>query len=474
MDGLKRQITLGSLFDGSGGFPLGGILNGIRTVWASEIEPFAIRVTKTRLPEMKHLGSVTKINGAEIEPVDIITFGSPCQDLSVAGKQKGIHDGERSNLFFEAIRIIKEMRNATANQFPRWAVWENVPGAFSSNKGEDFRSVLQALCEAGGGTVSIPRPAGGKWLHAGTVVGDGYSIAWRVYDAQYWGVPQRRKRIYLIADFGSERAGEVLFKSEGVSGDYQPGREAWERIAHDAARGAGGSDPLWNLKGNFIDRDTRQNGGGWSDGAAYTLDTTDHHGIAYPVENHAHDSRCNLRKPDEPCQTLASNMGMGGQRPACYVRRCYQNTWRGWWNGGEIAETLRTPVGGDSTKANLCVTSYGGNGRSRTGVAFGIDQQGGKGNAGYAEDLIPALCSDSHGTPHAVCYAPNGNYCGAYTDSDISATLQTRYHYGGGGDAAMVVYPERCRTLTQRYDSSPCVDRGQEVIVQMRTEGTNE
>lgn len=145
------MLRLGSLFSGSGGFELAGVLHGIEPVWASEIEPFPIRVTKNRFPNMKHLGSVTDVNGAEVEPVDIITFGSPCQDLSVAGKQAGIHDGQRSNLFFEAIRIIKEMRNATADKFPRFAVWENVPGAFSSNKGRDFQAVLQALCSIRGG-----------------------------------------------------------------------------------------------------------------------------------------------------------------------------------------------------------------------------------------------------------------------------------------------------------------------------------
>ena len=159
-------MKLGSLFDGSGGFPLAGALFGIEPVWASEIEPYPIRVTTARFPNMKHLGDITKINGAEIEPVDIITFGSPCQDLSVAGKQLGIHAGERSNLFFEAVRIIKEMRNGTSDQYPRFAVWENVPGAFSSNKGQDFRAVLQALCEAAGADIPVPEPPkGGRgWI----------------------------------------------------------------------------------------------------------------------------------------------------------------------------------------------------------------------------------------------------------------------------------------------------------------------
>ena len=225
-------MKLGSLFDGSGGFPLAGALFGIEPVWASEIEPFPIRVTKQRFPGMKHLGSVTDVKGDQVEPVDIITFGSPCQDLSVAGKQKGIHDGERSNLFFEAIRIIKEMRNGTSNQYPRFAVWENVPGAFSSNGGADFQAVLQAFCDiCEEGQLSVPQPQGGRWKPAGCIVGNGFSVAWRVYDAQFWGVPQRRKRIYLVADFGSERAGEILFEQEGPRWSLEESRRAESRAS---------------------------------------------------------------------------------------------------------------------------------------------------------------------------------------------------------------------------------------------------
>ena len=240
-------MTLGSLFDGIGGFPLSAAMCGIEPRWASEIEPFPILVTHKRFPNMKHLGNISNINGAEIEPVDIITFGSPCQDLSVAGKQAGIHDGERSNLFFEAVRIIKEMRQkdeATGRTGidvrPRYAVWENVPGAFSSHGGEDFQAVLQALAEVSDPDVSIPLPDGGKWLKAGCIVGEGYSIAWRVYDAQYWGVPQRRKRIYLIADFGSERAGEVLFEPESLRGNSSKGGTPWQRASSDAEGSADG------------------------------------------------------------------------------------------------------------------------------------------------------------------------------------------------------------------------------------------
>lgn len=242
------MITLGSLFDGSVGFPLAGAINSITPVWSSEIEAYPLRVTAARFPNVPQLGSVLDINGAEIDPVDIITFGSPCQDLSVAGKQKGIHEGERSNLFFEAIRIAKEMRNhdratgrADVDLRPRFLVWENVPGAFSSNKGEDFRAVLEALSGVAEDGVSIPRPAKGKWEHAGCVVGDGWSIAWRLYDAQYWGVPQRRKRIYLVADLASERAGEILFERESLCGHPAEGGEAREGIADHVEGGAGGS-----------------------------------------------------------------------------------------------------------------------------------------------------------------------------------------------------------------------------------------
>ena len=241
-------MKLGSLFDGSGGFPLAGAMNGMTPVWASEIEPYPLRVTAARFPGMKQLGDVTKIDGAVIEPVDVITFGSPCQDLSVAGKQTGIHDGKRSSLFFEAVRIIMEMRGITDGKYPRFAVWENVPGAFSSNRGKDFRAVLQALCKIAEPGDSVPEPPKGKWAKAGCIVGDGYSIAWRVYDAQYWGVPQRRKRIYLVADFRSERAGEILFEREGVRWDSTQGREARKGATDDAAGGAGGSCYAFHLQ----------------------------------------------------------------------------------------------------------------------------------------------------------------------------------------------------------------------------------
>ena len=158
--------------------------------------------------------------------------------MSVAGKRAGL-DGRQSCLFYQAVRIVKEMRCATDGKYPRFIVWENVPGAFSSNKGEDFKAVLEAVCSVKDESVSVPGPPKGKWANAGTVVGDGFSLAWRVLDAQFWGIPQRRKRIYLVADFAGGSAGKVLFESEGVSGYSAEGFRAWQGAAGGAAEGAG-------------------------------------------------------------------------------------------------------------------------------------------------------------------------------------------------------------------------------------------
>ena len=238
---MSRQMTLGSLFSGSGGFELGGILSGIRPIWNSEIEPFPIRVTTKRMPFVKHYGDVSGLKGSELEPVDIITFGSPCQDMSIAGKREGL-EGSRSSLFYEAVRIVKEMREATNGEYPKFIVWENVAGAFSSGKGEDFRAVLTEIARIKDSEADIPRYE--KWPHAGLVLADGYSVAWRLLDAQHWGVPQRRKRIYLVADLAGGRAGKILFESEGVSGYSAESFRTWQRAAGSIKKGAGASGSL--------------------------------------------------------------------------------------------------------------------------------------------------------------------------------------------------------------------------------------
>ncbi len=222
------MMTMGSLFDSIGGFPLAARRNGIATLWASEIEPFPIRVTKLRFPEMVHLGDITKLDGAKLPPVDIICGGSPCQDLSVAGARAGLA-GSRSGLFMEQIRITKEMRNeelrrgrATQSVRPPYFIWENVPGAFSSGseKGKDFQVVLEETCRIADGTIFVPRPPSGRWEPAGAILGAGFSLAWRVLDAQYWPqTPQRRRRIFLVADLGGTSAPEILFEQGRLFGD---------------------------------------------------------------------------------------------------------------------------------------------------------------------------------------------------------------------------------------------------------------
>lgn len=223
---MNNKLRLGSLFDGSGGFPLAALICEIKPIWSSEVEPFPIRVTQKNLPQVKHLGDIKDIDGSEIEPVDIITFGSPCQDLSIAGKRAGL-EGEKSNLFYEAIRVIKEMRCKSNGKYPRYLLWENVPGAFSSNKGEDFRCVLEEITRIKNSAVKLSRPS--KWQSAGEILGDDFSLAWRVLDAKYFGVPQRRRRIFLVADLDGGSSREILFEQKSLSGDTSEGCEKGKR-----------------------------------------------------------------------------------------------------------------------------------------------------------------------------------------------------------------------------------------------------
>lgn len=205
---------------------------------------------------MKHLGDITKIHGDKIEPVDCITFGSPCQGLSMAGKRLGFGDN-RSVLFLDAARIIKEMRIATNGMYPTFAVWENVPGAFSSNGGEDFRAVLEELARVEQSDASIPRPSGrgGRWSKAGAIAGNGWSLAWRQLDAQYWGVPQRRKRIALVADFGGQRAAEILFERTSLSGNPDESIKTWEAFTRTSGASVAGHDRIFGA-GNFATGET--------------------------------------------------------------------------------------------------------------------------------------------------------------------------------------------------------------------------
>lgn len=309
---MEKEMTLGSLFDGIAGFPLAAAQNGIKTIWASEIVGDCIDIVKKHFPEIQHLGDITKINGGEIPPVDIISFGSPCQNLSTAGNQKGL-DGEKSQLFFEAIRIIYEMRGATNGKYPKYIIWENVAGAFSSNKGQDFRRVLEEITKT-----YIPMPNSRRWATSGMVRSAAGSTAWRQLDAQYWGVPQRRKRIYLVHNFNGERAPEILFECESVLGYTAQGRTEGKNITGGAgnsveatgtgtaagflplnsgrANGVGYEDEksptltknppatVYTIAGNAIGRMGRNGGNqlGVGQDISYTLTAADRHAIAAP------------------------------------------------------------------------------------------------------------------------------------------------------------------------------------------------
>lgn len=268
------KFTSGSLFSGVGGWDRAVEMCGGKTKWFSEIEPYPIAVFHSHFPEAKWVGDISKVNVDNLEPVDIITFSSPCQNLSIAGNGKGL-SGSESGLFHEAIRAIKEMRAKYGK--PRFVIWENVTGAFSSNKGEDFRVVIEELCRIKDPEVSIPKPD--KWQPSGYILGDRYSIAWRTFDAVYWGVAQRRKRIYLVADFGGDCAGEVLFERKGLSRDFKTGKR------------------------------TEQNSTGSS--TNYTGTTGTREVICYSVENYGNDSRIKIRE-DCTVQSLTARMGTGG------------------------------------------------------------------------------------------------------------------------------------------------------------------
>ena len=381
------MLRIGSLFSGSGGFELAAAICGIKPTWASEVEPFPIRVTTKRFPNMKHLGDISKVKGNEIEPVDVITFGSPCQDLSVAGKRKGLNHSElgdeettRSGLFMEAVRIIREMKEATNGEYPTFAVWENVPGAYSSNKGEDFRIVLEELEKtACNGANIVPKPPKGKWLNAGEIVGDNYSIAWRTLDAQFWGVPQRRRRIYLVADFRGKRAGKILFEREGLRGDFTQSGTPWQGTAGNAENGTGAAD------GELLS-------------------------VVYAVENHPAGSRVNIDDSGK-VQTLTSRMGTGGGNVPLVMEKpviCLQG------NGIDRADTA-----GCNGKGWKEDTSYTLNTVDRPAVCYSLDR------AAYNQGINAQydIGIDDSGTAHtlvakgpgAVCYWNGEQVCGTLT-----------------------------------------------------------
>lgn len=459
-------MKLLSLFDGSGGFPLAASMCGITPVMAAEVEPYPIAVTKSRFPKMKHLGNVQNVRGGEIEPVDIITFGSPCQDLSVAGKRKGLKHAEngdeettRSGLFMEAVRIIKEMREATNGVYPRYAVWENVPGAFSSNKGEDFRTVLDELIKISEPDAVMPDVPKAGWAYADCYSGDGWSLAYRVFDAQYWGVPQRRRRIYLVADFRGGRAGEILFEREGVRGYFAEGRTPWQTTAGNVESGAGTDDRAGEACGTF-----QNTGVGWwnkSDiGATLRTPTGGESVLANVVvqaagfdgkmgakagnigykdetaptlnagkvmtvcvkeqhlfENHSQDTR--FKGPLKVCPMLPAQLGTGGNNTPFVVEGapvyCLQ--------GNGIDRALTAGCNGKGWKEGQ---SYTLNTIDRPAVVYVVDQGGGESAANVAENLSPTLAC-THGGEPAVAYCMATGQANAEICKEICPTLNCNH-----------------------------------------------
>ena len=425
------NLTLGSLFDGSGGFPLGGLISGITPVWASEIEPFPIRVTTKRLPFIKHYGDISTMDGSKIEPVDIITFGSPCQDLSIAGKRDGL-DGKRSSLFYEAIRIVKEMRCATDGKKPRYIVWENVPGAFSSNKGEDFRCVLEGICHIKDETLSVPKID--KWKQAGSIVGDYFSLAWRVLDAQYWGVPQRRKRIFLVADFAGGGAGEILFKSEGLSGYSKKSIRSWQGTASNFADsiGATGTICLNDQGGERMDVTTD---------ITCTLRAKSNHPPCIMdsavFDNHGKDTR--FTGPIDVAPTISATYGTGGNNQPFVVENSktydVRFTSEGTVNArsnvyeSDTARTIDTSGNTpDSNQGGIAVVeSY-----ALQGSMIGRDDKNGPQGDGVNEELSFTLNTvDKHAVVYAIdreSFNCGQNYARnlGITEDGINSTLKAQ------------------------------------------------
>lgn len=385
-------MKLGSLFDGSGTCPLAASAVGIIPAWASEIEPFPKAVTQSRFPKMVHLGDITKMNGAEIEPVDVITFGSPCQNLSIAGNGKGLA-GQESSLFFEAIRVIQEMRCATNGRFPQIVIWENVYGAFNSTQGEDFRTVIETLWKICEGNDSVPRYAEDKqgrqkWPHTGFVLGDYSSIAWRGLDAQGWGVPQRRKRVFVVLDLGGQCAGRILFEREGLRRDFKKVRRTGQTV-----RPASETSPVEHYR-------------------------------VYAVENHAQDSRVSLR-PDNTVQTLAGRMGTGGGNVPLVLVPCFGQASYDEYAPTEQAVTLKATGG-----------NYGGGTETLVLEPIGADFYNQAITGGVTMTLAAAR-PDHHHLPCAL----------------IPYTLKIRSGCEGGGKGALI-QEDKSATLSCNNDQT--------------------
>lgn len=452
-------MKLMSLFDGSGGFPLAASLCGIEPVYAAEVEPYPIAVTKNRFPKMKHLGDVSKVKGGEIEPVDIITFGSPCQDMSIAGKRAGLKHADmgddettRSGLFLEAIRIIKEMREATNGVYPRYAIWENVPGAFSSNRGEDFRTVLEEFIRVKEKDVVMPSVPAAGWPYADCYSGNGWSLAYRVFDAQYWGVPQRRRRIYLVADFRGERAKEILFERKGLRGDIEESRTHGQETARCAKNSVGtaigGVDRYNQSFLSGLAQTLRASGGGdciptvlapvanAGDNRLAIVQPISDGGCSTLFENHGRD--CRYKGPLKVAPTVTATYGMGGNNTPFVASVIETSETVHCYDIGEAR--LRTPS--EYIEKSPTITARCGTGGNNVpGVVYclqgnGIDRAdtAGCNGKGWKEDTSYTL--NTIDKPAVVC--AQKSYTEFKDESTLSTLKATGGSYGGGSENIVV------------------------------------
>lgn len=408
---------------------------------------------------MIHLGDITKISGYTAPVVDCIIGGSPCQDLSVAGKRAGL-EGQRSGLFMQQIRIIKEMRenerrNGRAAEYvrPRYMVWENVPGAFSSNKGEDFRIVIEETAKVADENASIPRPENGKWSTSGCILADGWSIAWRVFDAQFWGVPQRRRRIALVADFGGQSAPEILFEREGMSGYSEQSGTERERDSCDTKRGialydCGRKGFSWD-GGQVCPTLTAKNAGGQQrmpdkDNFNCVIQPV----VSYSIENHPNDSRVKFSE-DNNVQTLSGRMGTGGGNVPL-ILQAYRKTSHPktedepqGWEEADVADTLNVF---DNTEARTphCVVAM-----DRAAYNQGKNA---KFDIGISEDGV-AHTVIAKG-PGAVAYAVDCR--NASVDTDINGTLQAKESGGTSYNLNNVVITTHPTYIVRRLTPLEC------------------
>lgn len=450
------MMTMGSLFDGIGGFPLAAVHNGITPVWASEIEAFPMEVTKIRFPGMLHMGDITKLDGASLPPVDVVCGGSPCQDLSVAGKRQGLA-GERSGLFMEQVRIVKEMREADGRRDipddlvrPRYLVWENVPGAFSSAGGEDFRAVIEEIVRIKDSSCHVPRPDAGRWGPAGAaILGDKFSLAWRVLDAQFWGVAQRRRRIFLVADFGGLTAPEILFKQGGLPGNPAAGRGEGQGTSAPAQGGVDGTGGAcltsWDVQSRRIFEESgtwpalyggeggghgylqtkekgtmlclNDQGGSWmhlTEDKTGTLRAQGHGHQPLVFDNHGQSSR--FRGPVGISQTVSAGFGMGGNNQPLVLATQQGNAGDG--------------NGNDSLRETLCIA----------GNIIDRQPNNGGNGLGYQPDISYTLTATDH---HAVFSRQRSD---EFIENMVTAA-QSRRQYKDATDVVCQPYQKTVGTI---------------------------